>query len=323
MGIAILRKERRFLGVHVFLALVVISSMLNVVEATDLRATFGLITPIFVIGFAPAYYIAATYLIQGQQPWHTWLHFLPMFVALPFAHHVQEVIAVGTLARVGYTIITVYVIIKATRQLAEWRSDVADVSLVWFAWLVATSTVVSGLDLIRLNFQVELGRPLNMTLYVVAAAIGTVLLAAMIVLLNKQSAEQAMVDSSPKMPPAPSQDTEGDFQAIFAEVDKQVVHHEWYCQPRLTLADVSTMTGCQVRDISRAINLVSKMSFNDYINKHRINKVKRMLNEHSSKPVLEIGIDAGFSSKAAFNAAFKKFVGLTPTQFKRQSGTES
>jgi AraC-like DNA-binding protein len=38
--------------------------------------------------------------------------------------------------------------------------------------------------------------------------------------------------------------------------------------------------------------------------------------EYESKTVLELAFAAGFNSKAAFNAAFKKHTGLTPSQFR-------
>jgi AraC-like DNA-binding protein len=37
--------------------------------------------------------------------------------------------------------------------------------------------------------------------------------------------------------------------------------------------------------------------------------------DHS--PILQVAFDAGFNSKAAFNRAFKKQTGMTPSQFKR------
>jgi AraC-like DNA-binding protein len=44
-----------------------------------------------------------------------------------------------------------------------------------------------------------------------------------------------------------------------------------------------------------------------------------MLLESSNKKttVLEVLLDAGFNSKSAFNRAFKKCAGLTPSEFKK------
>jgi AraC-like DNA-binding protein len=71
-----------------------------------------------------------------------------------------------------------------------------------------------------------------------------------------------------------------------------------------------------LKDISWAINKVAKRNFNDYINYLRVLEVKKSLNgDMSSSNILEIAILCGFNSKSAFNAVFKREVGMTPSQY--------
>ena len=60
-------------------------------------------------------------------------------------------------------------------------------------------------------------------------------------------------------------------------------------------------------------------NFQDFINEYRveefINRLKNDQNNHFT--LLGIATDVGFNSKSTFNAIFKKFKGLTPTQFKK------
>lgn len=87
----------------------------------------------------------------------------------------------------------------------------------------------------------------------------------------------------------------------------------------LSLQELAGKLGVHYNHLSRIINERMGMSFNDYINQHRINEAKRRLcnPEYSSRTILEIAYDCGFYSKSVFNTAFKKFCGQTPSQFRK------
>lgn len=72
--------------------------------------------------------------------------------------------------------------------------------------------------------------------------------------------------------------------------------------------------------LSQIINEQLGCSFNDFINKYRIQEAQRRLLDpkEGHKTVLDIAYDTGFYSKSVFNNAFKKFAGQTPSQFKKQ-----
>ena len=92
-----------------------------------------------------------------------------------------------------------------------------------------------------------------------------------------------------------------------------------YLDPDLTLKDLSSRLKIHSNYISRIINEQFEMSYNDYINMHRIEDVKEKLSdpEKNTKTVLEIMYETGFYSKSVFNTAFKKFTGLTPSEYRR------
>jgi AraC-like DNA-binding protein len=62
------------------------------------------------------------------------------------------------------------------------------------------------------------------------------------------------------------------------------------------------------------------MSFNDFLNRYRIDEAKKLLlqEEGEKRNILQIMLDTGFYSKSVFNTAFKKYTGMTPSEFKRQ-----
>ncbi|MEM8887199.1 MAG: helix-turn-helix domain-containing protein [Bacteroidota bacterium] len=74
------------------------------------------------------------------------------------------------------------------------------------------------------------------------------------------------------------------------------------------------------RELSRSINRIHGQSFFDYINRHRIQLAQEKIRQATDPKitVLEIMYEVGFQSKSSFNTAFKKFAGMTPTQWKAQ-----
>ena len=67
------------------------------------------------------------------------------------------------------------------------------------------------------------------------------------------------------------------------------------------------------------------MSFFDYLNSHRIKHARELLSrtDGESNAILNIAFTVGFNSNSAFYAAFKKHVGVTPAQFRRENMLKS
>jgi AraC-like DNA-binding protein len=61
------------------------------------------------------------------------------------------------------------------------------------------------------------------------------------------------------------------------------------------------------------------MSFFDYLNQYRIQYARELLTrlDGQSGAILNIAFTVGFNSNSAFYAAFKKYVGQTPAEYRR------
>jgi AraC-like DNA-binding protein len=61
-----------------------------------------------------------------------------------------------------------------------------------------------------------------------------------------------------------------------------------------------------------------KKSFYDVINSYRVEEAKRLLLDEKNRnyTILSVGFEAGFNSKTTFNTVFKKFTGVTPTEYR-------
>jgi ligand-binding sensor domain-containing protein/AraC-like DNA-binding protein len=92
-----------------------------------------------------------------------------------------------------------------------------------------------------------------------------------------------------------------------------------FLNPDLTLKDLSDRLRIHYNHLSRIINERFGLSYNDFINKYRIEDAKQRLSgpEGRTKTMLEIMYDSGFYSKSVFNTAFKRFAGMTPSEFRK------
>jgi len=91
-----------------------------------------------------------------------------------------------------------------------------------------------------------------------------------------------------------------------------------YQEPELTLQLLSDKLRVPAYQVSQAINDGLKKNFYDVVNGYRVEEAKRLLIDSKNKnyTILSVGFEAGFNSKTTFNTVFKKFTGLTPTEFR-------
>jgi len=87
----------------------------------------------------------------------------------------------------------------------------------------------------------------------------------------------------------------------------------------LTLPKLADAVGCSVNHLSQVINSGFGASFFDYLNRYRIEHARELLTrlDGQSNAILNIAFEVGFNSNSAFYAAFKKFVGQAPAQYRR------
>ena len=92
-----------------------------------------------------------------------------------------------------------------------------------------------------------------------------------------------------------------------------------YLNGKLSIQYVSVKLNIPKQYISEVLNEHMKTNFQDFINEYRVEEfIKRLKNDQNNQfTLLGIATEVGFNSKSSFNAIFKKFKGLTPTQFKK------
>lgn len=115
--------------------------------------------------------------------------------------------------------------------------------------------------------------------------------------------------------------TDAQLVEIKQRLDQTMRSERVYLQSNLTLPKLAKFVGCSVNHVSQAINAGFGISFFDYLNQYRIQHAKTLLTAMDGRnhAILNIAFNVGFNSNSAFYTAFKKSVGQTPAQYRRNS----
>lgn len=105
---------------------------------------------------------------------------------------------------------------------------------------------------------------------------------------------------------------------VINQLNELMQKDKLYLNPGLNLQILSQHIGISNHNLSQILNQSLNENFYDYINRFRVEEVKAQLKnpKKSHFSLLGIAMDCGFNSKAAFNIAFKKYTGITPSEFR-------
>ncbi|NVJ59844.1 MAG: AraC family transcriptional regulator [Gammaproteobacteria bacterium] len=101
-------------------------------------------------------------------------------------------------------------------------------------------------------------------------------------------------------------------------VQQQVKEHALYRNSELTLGSLAEQIGVSVHQLSETLNQQGGKNFNQFINEFRVAEVCQQLENNSQSKLIDLALDAGFSSKSSFNAIFKKITGQTPSVYRQR-----
>ncbi|HAS42504.1 MAG TPA: hypothetical protein DCS93_18640 [Microscillaceae bacterium] len=98
-----------------------------------------------------------------------------------------------------------------------------------------------------------------------------------------------------------------------------VVIQQLYKEEDISLANLAQKMKISERRLSELFNRELQTSFYDYINHCRVNAFKERIKQGGVDhlKLIAIAYDSGFRSKATFNRIFKKYTGLTPSQYRK------
>lgn len=287
------------------------------------------------LAVAPLFYLYAYALVTGQWPdkgkWHLipaagQLLFLTGSFLLPFAMKmrwadlvspaVTWVTSIGIVVGLGYYCYASFRLLQTYRAaLAAARSDGHRYAALWLGNAIAA---LAMLLLIWTSFLVwDLLSPLGysglMWLYIAIGAFALYL------------GIEAWRHSALPFPPLHTLLATADTlppPRDWAELGKiwadRVKTEDWASDPDLSLATLARKLGTNSGHLSRAINEGLGVNFATFINDLRARHVAEMIAEGRREDLLDLALEAGFSSKASFNRAFAASFGMAPSQWRKR-----
>lgn len=238
------------------------------------------------------------------------------------------IIALMLCQAIVYALISLFTISKHKKTVQTYASDKQEVDLSWLERIIiAILLILLAAIIYNILFSLEsLNLFMNIVFLLLIFDIGYHALRQKeiypfnenerdeLILMNR---EEESDTSKKKIIP------DEELIQLKTQLNHFMVQHEPYLDPDLNLVKLAEMVEIAPHRLSYLINTGYNKNFYTFINGFRIEAAKAHLldpaMDHYS--VMGLAYEAGFNSKTAFNNAFKKFTGLTPSEFKKR-GTD-
>jgi len=286
------------------------------------------------LAVAPLIYLYAHALVTGRWPRHGWRHLAPAmaqaaFLTASFAlpmplkslwsdlvyrpyGMVADLCVIAGLALYG---IAGLGLLRGYRALlAAQRSDDHRFAARWLSSAIGATLVLLPVWAIYVvwNAVAPLGYAGLMGLYVAIAAFALYL-----AIEGWRHAALPFPHVADLAIPEPDQPPPRDWRALGEQWAAKVAAERWHLDPDLSLATLARRLGTNTSHLSRAINEGLGVNFSSFIGRLRSETVAAALRDGSDADLLDLALDAGFSSKASFNRAFLAAFGTTPSTYRR------
>jgi AraC-like DNA-binding protein len=146
--------------------------------------------------------------------------------------------------------------------------------------------------------------------------------------MNKEKVEEEMrqaekiklIKSKEEQAPLKKTIMDAKIEKLVTRIISLIEQDKIYTEPELNLQQLAEKLQAPSYQVSLAINEGLQKNFYEFINAYRVEEAKKLLLDSKNKnfTILSVGFEAGFNSKTTFNTVFKKFTGLTPTQFREK-----
>jgi len=265
---------------------------------------------LLVLGLLPFYLQSAEAKVQLlSRPDGFWSRMLRVLTALKLAH------------ASGYLLSTLYLLVRYRQRLQQlWLT----VHRRWLRVLLLGGLALAGFGIGGYLLTAASLAPVGLDAGSIFDDLTLWALALFVCALSYAGLSLSPAFVPPAHPEKPRYARSGLDPEAIARIREQVLAlmetEKLYSQPDLTLQALAERLGISPHNLSEVLNTVFGQSFYDFVNGYRVREVQALLADpnRAHLTILALAMEAGFSSKSTFNAAFKKHTGLTPSAYRRR-----
>lgn len=223
-----------------------------------------------------------------------------------------------------YMMVSFIVILQYRKRIRDYYSSIEKLNLTWMLYVVGAFFFMWIVDL--MNFLLADFNLINRMMQRYLAFLSLMINFVFAILIFYKALQypeifSGLPEQEKRRKYTQSRLTDNEKSQYLRKLKQYFLNKKPYLNSELTINDVAEELGISSKYLSQVINESFGKNFYDFINSYRIAEAKENLLKDSDpkKTVLEVLYDSGFNSKSAFNTAFKKHTGYTPTQFKKQT----
>jgi AraC-like DNA-binding protein len=289
---------------------------------------------------APFLWLYATELTgdRVKMSWKIVLHFLPflliVFISLFFqSTRTDEVINALKGHRIGSVLFWIVLFVQFSGYLyftnKRWTkyqaviqqevSNTENVSISWVRFSMGVFLLInlfflfSLFAVIHLESRAWLFKSVGLIFSLAIFALGYK------GILQREILETNVIGENLDSPPISRKENKPPDQELIDKVVAYMNDKKPFLHPELTLSTLARQLSMNRSQLSQLINEGMRDNFYNFVNRFRVNEVKKLMADpkYHNLSILGLALEAGFKSKSTFNLIFKRFTGLTPSEYKR------